>query len=470
MDALRRNDYALFQIIMDSQGENSASDIITKVYEYDFGNTGKWRESPLSFACRMHSEGNRQILESFLSPQVVGTQLTHITLAEIGLRHLPADLFHENLKSLDARGNNLSDLPRAIPELESLNWNCPQLKVFNISNNLFESIHPDLFQLPSLTKLIAAGNKIKTLSKGMWSAPSLQHLDLSSNRISSLPCPATMPRARNLGFRYSMVSLACTSFASLYSSDSGFLPSVRQSYINLDVQSPEELHKSQSGFGLITLDLTANQLTGVPIGLSCLAPFLNTLKLGKNQITDLGNVQCYPPLLQTFDANQNAITCGIKASDNLAPAQCFQSQFTNVSSTCHHCNHQKLSHLKFLYLSNNQLEDLPIDFESVVSDYSVEPVNRHSPEVKLLFPRLQGLRMSKNHLKEVPANIHKLDRLCELAFDGNPDIRRLPLNIHRLTNLFTFKYQGIGDPIVHELAKFKNTADMLYYLRARETR
>ena len=131
-----------------------------------------------------------------------------------------------------------------------------------------------------------------------------------------------------------------------------------------------------------------------------------------------------------------------------------------------------MSNLKFLYLSGNRLKDLQIEvikLDLEISNRSIG-IEDASFQSEMLFPRLQGLRLSSNCLTRFPENIHKLERLCELAIDENPNIQRLPLNLYHLSGLFTFKFHGIGDPIIHELKNFKSsTADLLYYLRALET-
>ena len=99
---------------------------------------------------------------------------------------------------------------------------------------------------------------------------------------------------------------------------------------------------------------------------------------------------------------------------------------------------------------------------TVNSDLEDEPM-------ELIFPHLQGLRLSNNKLCRLPENIHLLEKLSELTFDGNPGIKRLPPTLHHLTKLFTIKYEGISDPIVMELRNFKSAPDILYYLKARAT-
>ena len=210
-----------------------------------------------------------------------------------------------------------------------LNWNCPTLQVLNISQNLFTALHVDLFNLPHLNRLLAAGNKIQEVSKDMWTAPALQHLDLDDNLIASLPCPATVPRQGTV-----RLSAFFATSPSLHLEDTVVLPSTRQAYVNFEAQSSEELHKTHSGFCLKTLYLNGNQLTEIPRGLPCLAPLLDTLKVARNRITDLGYTSDYPALFQTLDAMNNSIARGIQPSLHLPEFHCVQSHLVNTSFQC----------------------------------------------------------------------------------------------------------------------------------------
>ena len=469
MDAVRKKDYRLLRCLIQAAREGKQQDVLNRIYEYVSGNLGRWRESPISFACHQFNDGTVGILHSFLSPRIIGIHLSVLTLNEVGLRHLPVELFHENLMAINVQCNNLTDLPSADPSHRGLNWKCPLLKVINISHNVITEIPPDIFRLPNLEKLFASRNQIQQVPIEMWTAPVLQQLDLSHNQIAALPCLERVQRPTMSG---NTPASMIASYTVIGRHRPGLLPSVRQTHVNFDAYSSEELHKAQCGFSLAMLDLTGNQLTQVPQGLACLAPLLNSLKLARNRITDLGSADGYPSFLHTLEVSGNAVTNSVSSSPTQPVYSCLQSQLAVASPFCTHGNHQRFNHLKFLYLANNQLEEIKIEYEpSEEFGHTMNPGNRTVPPApELLFPRLQGLKLSNNRLTSLPENTYKLDRLCELAIDGNPGIMRLPLNLHRLTNLFTFKYDGIGDPIRVELAQLGSTCDTLYYLRARETR
>ena len=481
IDAVMNKEFPVVKIVLTSCF--SQHEILSTVYEYPYGNS-RGRESMLSYACsaylnaRSEDSPDIEILPSLLSKEIVGVHLTTITLTGVGLRRLPLILMHENLKNLDVRENNLDSFPSADVGQNRLSWDCPLLQVLNFSNNHFVGIPADIFKLPSLIRLIACDNKIKELPIEMWKAPALKILDLSNNQIQVLPCHNPQMRLQ-FGPYHHVQSMTYSQVQQSYQAGRVFfnqaipLESAKHGYINYDIDSSHHLHKGQVGFSLQTLDLSGNQLTEIPRSLPCLAPLLHTLKVAKNRITNLGQASDYPPLLQTLDAKNNGITVGIEPTFESPNITCVQSQVSQGSPVCSHVSHQRFSNLKFLYLSSNRLEELQIEYEvpniefstsqRVSADTSLTP---SSPE--LLFPRLQGLRISNNRLTKLPENIHRLEKLCELAFDGNPRIEKLPDGLHRLSNLFTLKYDGITDPVVQEIANFRNAPEILYYLKARE--
>lgn len=501
MDAVMTKEFAVVKIVLSSCF--SQHDIVSRVYDYPYGNS-RGRESILSYACnaylnaRSNDSPDVDILPSLLSKEVVGVHLTTITLTGAGLRRLPLMLMHPNLRNLDVRENILDSFPSADVGQNRLGWDCPSLQVLNFSNNNFVEIPADIFKLPSLIRLIACDNKIKALPIEMWKAPALKILDLRDNQIQVLPCHNPQLR-HEFGPYHPVHSMSFSQVQQSYQAGRVFfnqavpLESAKHGYINYDIDSSHHLHKGQVGFSLQTLELSGNQLTEIPRSLPCLAPLLQTLKVAKNRITKLGQASDYPPLLQTLDAKNNGIITGIEPAFESPNIACVQSQVTQGSPVCSHISHHRLSNLKFLYLSSNRLAELQIEYEvpeiefstsqrvspnafldhaslspASLSPASLPPASLGAASPELLFPRLQGLRISNNRLTKLPENIHRLEKLCELAFDGNPGIEKLPDGLHRLSNLFTLKYEGINDPVVQEIANFKNAPEILYYLKARE--
>ncbi len=164
-------------------------EVLSKMYDFVEGNTCVKR-SVLFYACELYQNRSHEedplVLTSLLSRDVIGVNLTNVTITGVGLRSLPVILFHPKLQSLDVRENILDRFPTSDQTGQSLGWDCPQLEIINISNNHFSEIPKGIFKLKSLARLVAMANHIKTLPMEMWSAPSLKVLDLSDNQIQVL--------------------------------------------------------------------------------------------------------------------------------------------------------------------------------------------------------------------------------------------------------------------------------------------
>lgn len=473
IDAVHRENYAMIETILGTTGTPSYA--LSTLYESSHGQSQE-KESVLSYACHNYLDGHTHILSTMLSLKCDPKFLTRITLSSVGLRRLPFAILHENLEVLDAQQNNLDGYPGSGVDDYQLGWKCVKLKTLNLSKNLFSFIHPEIFHLPHLSQLTMTGNRIRELPLDVWTAPLLTRLELGENMIYELPCPNILSFTDSM----SVFSLAINpphNRRSLSVGGSDHLSSLKRKYISYDVRSTEDLHKSQFGFGLQYLDISENRLAHIPRGLPCLAPLLLTLKLARNSIVDLGTVLDYPSLLQTLDVSNNGITRGIQPPPEQVKIECLQSQLVERHLQCVHYQHNRLDGMRFLYLCGNHIEDLLIEnpippapdvFASqVVSDNEAQS---EEDNPSLLYPNLQTLKISNNSLVRFPENIHRLTCLRELIVSGNERITELPHGLHKLASLFTFRYEGIRNPIIRELAHLRTTAEVLYYLKARELR
>eukprot|EP00731_Ephydatia_muelleri_P024118 Em0016g389a len=467
LHALRGNSLETLQVILESKNPNDA---LNHMYEYNVG-TIKVRESGISVLCKMHAQDEQTFSGRYMDPvpsplsQALWTlNVTQVVLTHLGLKGVPPAIFGDQLKHLELQGNDLVTLPLAPRGLgEGRPLPCPSLTFLNVSSNGLTTLPSTLFCLPNLTILYATNNKIHDLPLDLWLAPKLETLSLSKNVIRGLPCPPSIP-----------LDVACHCPPGGVGGDGGgggsggeepvakgyapqqasLVRSLRQVHVSNEFDSSEDLSRFQLGCILETLDLTDNQLSEVPCGLSCLVPILKTLKLAGNKIRSLGDVRNYPATLVTLDVSKNALTSAFSLSR--PRYACYQAKLRNTTLHCSHGNHTKLGNLRILSLFENKLESVSILNENV-----------NPPEI--IFPRLSSLKLSKNQLKQVPYDIHKLVSLSELAVDLNPAIEQLPLRIHLLEQLFSFKFEGIRDPIVHELSNLRTASEMRYYLRARET-
>jgi len=55
------------------------------------------------------------------------------------------------------------------------------------------------------------------------------------------------------------------------------------------------------------LNLSHNKLTECPLGLSCVAPYLEKLVLSYNQLTQIGPIEVYPVNLKSLDLSFNQL-------------------------------------------------------------------------------------------------------------------------------------------------------------------
>lgn len=461
IDIIRCENYTLLCKILHSgpqkHQQSYAQEVLARVYQYDFGNAINWNESVFSYACHAYFNDHHSILTSLMSPHIIGTQLSHIKIVSVGLEEVPVVLFHAGLKSLDLSENVLSTLPIADALKKNL---CDNLEVISIASNVFDAIPDDMFCLPNLTKLNAKNNRIRALPTSMWTSPNLQELNVSTNNISTLPCPNYVHLEQG---HLQPLSMAPPNQSTL-------LCSTRQAYFRSTLHPAE----SKNDFTLSLLDVSSNQLTLVPRGLPCLAPFLKNLKLTRNSITHLGHLSDYPSLLETLDVSKNRIKQCIQPSLQPPKLVCVQSQLINEhkQATCSHFSHDRLDHLVILSLTDNQLVTVVLEGhegaggEHDKKDFQDFRDNRRSNW--LLFPKLQSLRLGNNNLKEFPRGIHKQEQLCELTVDGNTGITQIPSNLHLLHSLFMFKYEGVSDPILPQLKSCGTTAKELLFLKAQE--
>ena len=471
----------------------SADAVLNKVYEYEMprgtreAERARVRESVLS---RLSEDYVRTCKAMMLDAEAhtiheLCHALTRVILQDFRLVGVHPAVFHAGIVHIDLRGNQLTELPLfSVAEDEQQQQvqqvpQCPLLETLTISDNLFTEISEAVFRLPCLRELHASNNRVSSLPLQMWLAPKLETLVLARNQITALPCPNSFSLVVGGGgggggggdhLGHTFLRRAGSSAALL---------SVRQSHFNSTAGSPQELDDSQRGFGLRLLDLSGNFLTAVPQGLECLAPLLKTLKLGNNRITALGRIQDYPSRLETLILSDNRVEHGFvlgqqqegggggggrREGPNPRSRWCYQAQLTSLNPVCSHYCHTKLSALKQLNLSNNNLQTLSLCWPLGISGES-DPSPPSSPD--LLFHKLNSLNLSWNRLVRVPEHIHRLEKLAELNIDGNGGITEIPSNLCYLEWLFSFKFEGVQDPMVTELATCRTVAEMRKLMKLR---
>lgn len=258
-----------------------------------------------------------------------------------------------------------------------------------------------------------------------------------------------------------------------------------------DSDSEEEDVDPTKGSSLQKLDLSANQIVKVPLGLSCLATNLATLNLSNNSISDVPSLALFPTSLGTLDLSHNNLTAFHPKAENIpygngADNRCYNviegqrpSMRRRISAEnglqvgrarlCRHSKHRILPHLKRLDLNNNKLEEVHFVLPrnrpaSVASITDTSPAKSRGPSI--LFPSLQSLTLSHNELWSVPKDVGFLSKLGSLHV-SHTKITRLPPEVGLLSELWDLQYQGLQlQDIEPSVLERKKTKDIVGYLRS----
>lgn len=258
-----------------------------------------------------------------------------------------------------------------------------------------------------------------------------------------------------------------------------------------DSDSEEEDIDPTIGSSLQKLDLSANQIVKIPLGLSCLATNLGTLNLSNNNISDVPSLALFPTSLGTLDLSHNNLTAFHPIAENIpygngTENRCYSviegqrpSMRRRISAEnglqvgrarlCRHSKHRILPHLKRLDLNNNKLEEIHFMLPrnrpaSLASVADTSPANSRSPGI--LFPSLQSLALSNNELWSLPRDVGVLSKLGSLHV-SHTKITRLPPEVGLLSELWDLQYQGLQlQDIEPSVLERKKTKDIVGYLRS----
>ena len=258
-----------------------------------------------------------------------------------------------------------------------------------------------------------------------------------------------------------------------------------------DSDSEEEDIDPTKGSSLQKLDLSSNQITKIPLGLSCLATNLGTLNLSNNNISEVPSLALFPTSLGTLDLSHNSVTAFHPITENIPYGNGIESRCYSViegqrpsmrrrisaenglqvgrARLCRHSKHRILAHLKRLDLNNNKLAEVHFVLPrnrpaSVASTADTSPANTRSQGI--LFPSLQSLNLSNNELWSLPKDVGVLSKLGSLHV-SNTKITRLPAEVGLLSELWDLQYQGLQlQDIEPSVLERKKTKDIVGYLRS----
>ena len=254
-----------------------------------------------------------------------------------------------------------------------------------------------------------------------------------------------------------------------------------------DDQPPAPNTKSSSSSSSTTstfsrlnnLNLSYNRFEILPPMLCCLAPYLTSLNLSHNLLSDPSNISSYPSRLKTLDLSYNRLQTSILAeSTRLTPRKeklhrrnrqhdiitpeniCYRPELKETNSSndttkrrrsrsvsrhkvlasanltlginspnksdqldqcCSHRRHTKLEFLTDLNLSDNIIHELILlsIFKSPID------IDLTSLRSALLFPAITRLNLSQNELESIPSSISLLDNLGTLILRDNLHLKEV---------------------------------------------
>jgi len=379
------------------------------------------------------------------------------------------------LKELKVSGNSVSTLPRSLWKLQNLCFlDCsnnnieklfdenivlsgskcaPSLENINLSKNkLIGELGAFLFELSSLKQLDLSCNKISSLPMALWKNKVLNDLSVSNNKIQSLPMCEREDEFQELFDKQRkhiapfQPGMGDATLPSLSSNTPKKVTGDSDIKIDLVTKTPLKRKESTSfSLGvshsytyssLSKLNISGNNFSFFPQGLSCLAPNLKGLDISNNKELNEIDIMYIPPKLEILMASK----CGITRIGNLA----FKNYRTTILRNCRYgevsgqeCNHRShtyLSKLTKLNVSGNKLTTIPLIKFNPPDDAAEEAEQARkesayiSGNVDLIYPLLKALYLSGNCLTlSFNPNIGHMKKLKQVDLSSNIELEEIPM-------------------------------------------
>ncbi|KAG6755301.1 hypothetical protein POTOM_041121 [Populus tomentosa] len=385
---------------------------------------------------------------STIPPSIMGCcSLAEFYMGNNALSTLPAEIGAlSRLGTLDLHSNQLKEIPAEACKL--------QLSMLDLSNNSLTGLPPELGKvsahrkMTTLRKLLLNGNPLRTLRSSLVSGPTTTLLNYLRSRLSEgEDSKATTPAKKDL---ISMTARLSVSSKHIYNAVSSSLLSTsflcKDGILELSLQGlglsavPSEVWESNE---IVKVDLSRNSIQELPVELSlCVslqASFFgssyfcfcskssDTFRFAFRQLCGCdGDVaQLYAdsspfipsdgfqavPMLQILDLSGNPASLlghpAFSSLPHLKELYLRQVQLREIPSDI-----LTLQQLQILNLSQNSLHSIPEGFKNLTSltelDLSDNNISALPPELGLLEPSLQALRLDGNPLRSIRRTI--LDR------------------------------------------------------------
>uniref|UniRef100_A0A2P2K1C7 Plant intracellular Ras-group-related LRR protein 6 n=1 Tax=Rhizophora mucronata TaxID=61149 RepID=A0A2P2K1C7_RHIMU len=291
------------------------------------------------------------------------------------------------------------------------------LSVLDLSNNSLAGLPPEIGKMVSLRKLLLTGNPLRTLRSTLVSGPTLTLLKYLRSRLPEAEdSEATTPAKEDVITMASRLSVSSKELC--------------LKGLALDAL-PSKVWESSE---IVKLDLSNNSIQDLPVELSsCIS--LQTLILSCNKIKDWpGAVLKSLPNLSCLKLDNNPLRQIPSDGFQAVPMLQILDLSGNPSSLPKHPAFSCLPHLQELYLSRIQLFEFPSDILSLqqlqilnLSQNSVQSI----PEGVKNLSCLTELNLSDNNISALPPELGLLEpSLQALRLDGNPlrSIRRTILD------------------------------------------
>ena len=326
-------------------------------------------------------------------------ELQNLEMNSNQLSSLPACLFSLcELKEVYVNDNRLTEVPVGM-------WTAPKLQKLYMNRNMLESLpSPDWdtdASPPGMSNSPFAGN-INMVSESSPSMPDsgysaseadFRHYRTASEHSFQHLVEDMMPRRKSLAQLPFQTVTSITSRKASTLAGKSRLQASTQSFVSrrfenfhdtsIEVNELEDLESIESSEGegcdsppLEMLDISHNNLTAIPSGLSCLAPKLQKLNVSHNRIKSLGQLNDYPCDIEFFDVSDNELHTAMAASSSgidprfyyqpcarkqmgICPVEPMVNSFM-FKPSCPHRTHRNLRKLTTLKLNNNNLVDLQL--------------------------------------------------------------------------------------------------------------
>lgn len=360
----------------------------------------------------------------------------------------------------------------SLDELNPLFERLTKLKNLNLSHNSLEEFPAVILKLPKLESLYLGHNRLETLPETLGQLKNLKELSLAENtNIEFSPTllnsfvrleKLDLSGIRFDGLWFNPTILVNLKYVDLRKSDLGLYPMDFTTLTKLEVLNLYdcELEKLPKGLGnlkqLKSLDLGYNDISLFPDEVIKNFKELDSLKIEKNLLGSIPNVQLAVKSLKKLDISSNPIfELSITDIENLRIVTCLD--IGNIGITSFPENTDLGNKIHTLDVSKNELSTLPETIfkleelkELLCNDNKIERFPAQMDQLK----SLKHLNYNQNKFTKIPEELFELSNLETLVMD-TLTVKKVPIGLAKLKKLkeLTLFFDGDYDPILCELQK-----------------